>query len=287
MIAGQGGVGKTEFILDLMINDSITFGTTWLILSPEMGDKYEVTEQIIEKLSNGEVLDIPRKNDSVNLSRPPMTPETFNKILIWVHKHFRILDPMDNWDKDFSNLALNLRNFFTEVEKEEDKIGKFGGICIDPFNELDIDLTVQSVKNELNVLLAWTKKRNYITILTNHTTGAEKQIQDTTDGGMKYLWTVPATKQQWAYGQQFDRKGYQMILMYEPHELKQVEGANNEDHELLHSCQYGYNVREFYVQKSKPKGVGRAGKFRLFYDRTKQRYYEIDKASNIKPLLWI
>lgn len=288
MVAGKGGVGKTEFILDIMINASIMHGWKWLVLSPEMGDRHEIVEQIIEKLSKGEVLDIPKKHESVNLSRPPMKDETFDKILLWVHKHFRILDPIDNWNETYSNLALNLQHFFEAVDKEESEIGKFDGILIDPFNELDIELNFQSVKDELNVLLAWTKKKNYFTVLTNHTTGNERTIQDITGDGRKFVWTVPATKEEWAYGQQFSRKGYQMILMYEPHELKQIEEVNNnDDYEFLHSHNHGYNVREFYVQKSKPKGVGRTGKFRLFYDKINQRYYEIDKSSHKKDVLWI
>jgi hypothetical protein len=289
MIAGKGGVGKTEFILDLMINASIMHGWKWLILSPEMGDKDEIIEQLMEKLSKGEVLDIPNeaKGEEIDPTRPPMTSTSFDRILLWVHKHFRILDPIDNWNETYSNLALNLENFFNAVEKEEKIIGRFDGILIDPFNELDIELNFQTVKDELNVLLAWTKRKSYLTVLTNHTTGAEKELQDQTSEKFKYTWTVPATKEQWAFGQQFSRKGYQMVLIYEPHELKQVEAANNYDSEMMHSCNYGHNVREFFVQKSKPKGVGRTGKFRLFYNRSTQKYYEIDKTGVPRAVLWI
>lgn len=290
MIAGLGGVGKTELELDIAINASIMHGWVWLILSPEMGDKDEIIEQILEKISKGEVLEIPNesKGESVDAARPPMTNEKYRKLIAWVHKHFRILDPMANWDANFSNMALDLHNFFNEVDIEEDRLGgKFDGIIIDPFNELDIELNAMSVKDELNVLLAWTKKKNYFTILANHTTGNEKEILHKPKGGMGYYWKVPAKKEDWAYGQQFARKGYQMILMYEPHHMKQIDEANTtEDHEAQHSAHYGFNMREIFVQKSKPKGVGKTGKFRLFFNKSNQRYYCIDKLGNKSEVLW-
>ena len=53
MIAGVGGAGKTEFTFDLILNASLMHGWKWLILSPETGDKYEIIEVLIEKLSQG------------------------------------------------------------------------------------------------------------------------------------------------------------------------------------------------------------------------------------------
>ena len=67
-----------------------------------------------------------------------------------------------------------------------------------------------------------------------------------------------------------------MVLLYEPHQTKQVQMANAGDEEMQHSFRNNYNVRDVYVQKTKPKGAGKTGKFRLFYDRKKQRYYNID-----------
>lgn len=284
MVAGVGGVGKTEFLLDLMINSSIMHKWRWLILSPEMGDRDEVFEQLIEKLSKGDVLE----KSSEDKDRMPMSDETFDKLVEWCNKYYRVLDPISNWNDRFDNLQLNIRNFFEHVQVEEQRLGgSFDGILIDPFNELDIDWSniMNSVKDELDVLLAWTKKRNYFTVLTNHV--KDKQDLRGSYGNEVYMWTPPAKKEEWAYGQQFGRKGYQMVMMYQWHPNKQREMAEMEDKEMAHSVDNFYNVREFYVQKSKPKGVGKTGKFRLFFDRKSNRYYNYDPLYDMKKgILW-
>jgi len=274
-VAGVGGVGKTEIILDIMINAAIMHKWTWLVLSPEMGTAEEILEQIIEKMSNGEQLDINSNN--------PIDKEKVSKIVKWANKHFRILDPLRNWKENMKDMALNIENFFQMAKREEELLkGKFDGILIDPFNELDIDLgggkTMTTVKNELDALLWWTKKHNYFTILTNHVND-KQEVREKDDQGT-YFWTPPSKKEEWAYGQQFGRKGYQMMLVYNPHPRQQVAYALDGDKEMEHSVQNYNNVREFLVQKTKPKGVGKTGKFRLFFDHKTQRYYNLELHDN-------
>jgi ABC-type transporter lipoprotein component MlaA len=78
-----------------------------------------------------------------------------------------------------------------------------------------------------------------------------------------------------------------MILLYEPHQIKQVQLANQGDKEMQHSVDNYYNVRDVYVQKTKPKGVGKTGKFRLFYGRKQQRYYNVDSLGMKEGLIQI
>ena len=274
-VAGVGGVGKTEIILDIMINSAIMHKWVWLVLSPEMGTAEEILEQIVEKMSGGQQLDA--KSDN------PISQEKAKKIIKWANKHFRILDPMRNWKENMADMSLNIENFFQMAKREEQILkGKFDGVLIDPFNELDIDLggskTMTTVKNELDALLWWTKKNNYCTILTNHVND-KQEIRDKDDEG-HFQWTPPAKKEEWAYGQQFGRKGYQMVLVYNPHARKQVSAALDGDQEMEHSIQNYNNARELYVQKTKPKGVGKTGMFRLFYDRKVQRYYSLEFDGN-------
>ena len=274
-VAGLGGVGKTEIILDIMINASIMHKWTWLILSPEMGTAEEILEQIIEKMSGGEQLNVNSDN--------PIAKEKVAKIINWANKHFRILDPLRNWKEKMSDMALNIENFFQMAKREEQILkGKFDGVLIDPFNELDIALgggkTMTTVKNELDALLWWTRKNNYFTILTNHVND-KQEIRDKDDEGF-FFWTPPTKKEEWAYGQQFARKAYQMVLVYNPHQRLQTNLALDGDREMEHSIQNYHNVREFLVQKTKPKGVGKTGKFRLFFDYKTQRYYNLEQQAD-------
>jgi hypothetical protein len=284
MIAGVGGSGKTEVAFDIMLNSSLMYGWRWLVLSPETGDQYEIIEALVEKMANGAVLE--------KTSQYAMSDKKFDQIMKWLNDHFRILDPTEHWKGNFTDLQLNIENFFSAVHKEEERLGgKFDGVMIDPFNELDIEISgsiANTVKNELDRLIAWTKKKNYLTILTNHAND-KTEVREKNAEGEWYFWTPPNKKEEWAYGAQFGRKGYQMLLLHEPHPEKQSELANAipSDLEMEHSIQCHHNVRDVYVQKTKPKGVGKTGKFRLFYDRSKQRYYSLDENGNKKGLLYL
>ena len=50
--------------------------------------------------------------------------------------------------------------------------------------------------------------------------------------------------------------------------------------DVSHKIQHGIennNIAFINVQKSKPKFIGKLGQFYLFYDRERQRFYDIDK----------
>jgi hypothetical protein len=289
VIAGEGGVGKTELILDIMINASLMHKWVWIVMSPEMGDRDEIIEQLIEKVSKGQIVDILSPSEEADPNHLPMSNDTFNNCINWINKYFRILDPMENWTENFENLNLNLKNFFEQVGEEENRLGKkFDGVCIDPFNELDIDWSniMNAVKEELNVLIAWTKKKDYCTLLTNHVKD-KREITSKDNDNELFFWTPPTKKEELAYGQQFDRKGYQIILVYNPHKTHQTMGAQSGDIEMKHSVENYNNVREVIVQKSKPKGSGKTGKCRMFFDRNLNRYYSLDLLNETKKgILW-
>ena len=81
MVAGEGGVGKTALILDIMINASLMHGWHWVVMSPEMGDRDEIIEQLIEKVSKGEIIDILTPNETTDVNHLPMTNQTFYKLI--------------------------------------------------------------------------------------------------------------------------------------------------------------------------------------------------------------
>ena len=276
MIAGVGGAGKTELAFDIILNSSMTHKWRWLILSPETGVDDEILEVMIEKLSRGKTVEQGRENS--------MTAPEIEKIVHWLHRYYRILDPIKSWKPLMSDKPLTMENFFQAVAEEEKTLGgKFDGILIDPFNELDLELigggTSSIVKDELDALIRWSKKGDYCPILTNHVND-KREVQAKSDNGTVYHWVPPARKEDWAFGQQFGRKGYQMLLVYEWHKFEQQKQSLEGDLAAQHSIEQGYNMRDVFVQKSKPKGVGRTGKFRLFFNRQEQRYYEIDSLGN-------
>lgn len=270
MIGGVGGAGKTELAFDIAINSAIMYGWSFFVFSPETGDKYEIMEYLIDKLANGKSLEQP--------SERPISDTDLAKMTIWLNKHFRIMDVSEHWDDNYNQLPLTMDNLFAAVDVEERRLGaKFDGVIVDTFNDLDIEPKSVEVKKELMRALHWIKKKNYLGIITNHAND-KNEIREkvSRDPDEWVTWTPPNKKEEWAYGQQFAKKGYQMLLVYEqPHHLVRRD-ADDGDFRARHSIENNYNSRIIYVQKSKPKGVGRTGMFRLFYDRQRNRYYEVD-----------
>lgn len=280
-IAGVGGVGKTEFLSELVLSGMIMHGFKVCWLSPEMGTPVEIQEQLIEKLARGGVLESGRDNS--------LNHETVVKITNWLHKYVRIIDPTDGWKETMDGMTMNIENLFKQIKEEEKQLNaKFDIIVIDPFNELDWDTSniMTAVKGEIDALLWWAKKHDYIPILCNHANDVKQLAYKSESDGKTYMVTPPVKKEQWAYGSQWGRKGYQMILVYEPHEAVVRDLAMNGDHECQHSKEHYFNMREIYIQKSKPKGVGKTGKVRMFYDAQTQRYYAYDIAAGKQGILY-
>ena len=279
MIGGYAGSGKSEVAFDIAINSSVDHDWLWLIVSPETGDQFEIMEYLIEKVAQGK--HIGKKYQGA------LSDDEYESIVKWLHKHIRILDRQSGWDDVFTGLDFSLKNLFEVVENVEKQLkGKFDGIIIDPFNELDLNLggnIAGTVKDELDALIRYTKKNNYLTILTNHANNRH-EIQSKDENGKSFFWKPPATKEEWAFGQQFARKGYQMLFVYEPPMQFQHLQRNEGNVDFMESINNNYNVREILCQKTKPKGVGKTGKFCLHFDRQHQRYYEIDSLGMKKKI---
>ena len=281
-VGGAAGSGKSEFCLDLILNTSIMYGWKWLIVSPETGSDIDIINELIMKLSKGYDISLKEQN--------PIEPKQYEKIIKWLHKHFRIIDKNKSggWKELMtSEYDLTIKNLFEVVDRlESDWDSPFDGILIDPFNEM-IDLggnIAGMVKNELDLIINYTKRKNIVTILTNHANDKKEMMTKVNEKPV--FWKPPVTKEEWAYGQQFARKGYQMILLYEQPHAFQVEGCNEGNVYNMESVKHDYNHRQILVQKTKPKGVGRTGLFNMFYDRTMQRYYEVDSLGMKKDIIY-
>lgn len=280
-LGGIGGVGKTEFLFDMVINASIQHSWRWLILSPESGNATETFELILRKISRGkEIAELTESELMANIT--------------WMQKHFRVIDPMENWRNIYAGLDINLENLESAIKSIEAEQGwRYDGVVIDPFNELDFkpDTSIMNhVKTELDVLNYWARKRNICPILTNHVND-KQEVRSKSNDGEVYFWTPPAKKEEWAYGQQFGRKGYQMILLYEPHpvqiEERALSGDESAQYSLRHFHEHGFHIlRDLYIQKTKPKGLGRTGRVSLLYDARTQRYFEHDLVNIKNGIIW-
>ncbi len=95
------------------------------------------------------------------------------------------------------------------------------------------------------------------TIVVNHAQQTRVQFDKATGKN----WNPPVTPQSMAGGQMWYKRGFTMINVYRPM-IDIHEGVYENESWII-------------VQKIKPRGTGKTGLHRIFYDWKTQRYYEL------------
>jgi twinkle protein len=244
--------GKTQWWNEILVNLSKFYGWKHAILSPETGtpsDIYaELTSIYVGKEFSGDF---------------KMTEQERVQARKFIEKHFIVIDPSDK--------GLNIDEVFDQVDGAEREYGvKIHTITIDPWNELDMDLSVHGGREDKYLERVLTRLRqnahshNRHNCIITHVRDMEKMK----DGDQRYY--PVSSPNDVAGGRLWWRKGMQMISVYRPLDIKNqpLKDENGEP--------YLENETHIYVQKSKPKGVGKVGMFKLYYDFKKNKYYEMD-----------
>lgn len=243
-VYGSPFSGKTEWWFEVLINLSCNYGLKHVIFSPETGSAQNIVGELISKVS--------RKPFYGNIEDSIDKSELY-KNFAWVDEHFKIVEDPEG--------DMTLKDFFTVVDECEEHYGRIHTTTIDPFNELNNDLTSQRDLG-LEKLLGHVRRdaivKNRINCIITHVTDQELK----TENGISF-YPAP-TPRQIAYGQAWYRKGMNMIGVWRPpYGLMDAEGRPFEKNEV-----------HIDVQKFKPKGVGNRGKHVMFYDAKKNSYYE-------------
>lgn len=246
--------GKTQWWNEILVNLSKFYGWKHAILSPETGtpsDIYaELTSIYVGKEFSGDF---------------KMTEQERVEARKFIEKHFIVIDPSDK--------GLNIDEVFDQVDGAEREYGvKIHTITIDPWNELDMDLSVHGGREDKYLERVLTRLRqnahshNRHNCIITHVRDMEKMK----DGDQRYY--PVSSPNDVAGGRLWWRKGMQMISVYRPLDIKNqpLKDENGEP--------YLENETHIYVQKSKPKGVGKVGMFKLYYDFKKNKYYEMDSV---------
>jgi hypothetical protein len=241
--------GKSQFGFELMMNLAEYSGWKWAIYSPETGSPTEVFAELMWVYL--------RKPFLVN-DKMTATDEETEKAFEFINAHFFIID---------SGLQdLTIEGFYTAVEElQESKFIEIDGCFIDPFTEIRTDVS-SGVRDDIAIGQVLTKVRkhsaekDYHTIVTVHT----KHQQAKYKNGVAYV--DKPTMNDIAGGMQWSRKGMMIINVWRcPYGLEDSSGVP-----------YEANQVEITVVKAKPKIVGNLGKVTLYYDKLKNRYYEIN-----------
>lgn len=256
-VAGAPHSGKTELIIEILLNTSVLYGWKHFVYLGENGEIEEVIADLCFKY-----IGKPYKMTDFN----PMTESERVYAEMFIDNHFVFLSD----EKD-----LTLSQFFELVEEAEKNLNiKFDTTLFDPFNDLvdeskEYGGTHHWLNIELKKIRKISKKAERLDILINHIADVETQIDKET----KQPYIRAALPNEWNGGRTWWRRGYLMLLIYRPPAwLKDLNGEP-----------YGENVSLVIVQKAKPKGVAKYGATgKLFWDWKINRYYWLDGYSNRK-----
>lgn len=241
--------GKSQFGFELMMNLAQYSGWKWAVYSPETGSPTEVFAELLWVYL--------RKPFLIN-EHLTATDEETEKAINFIDEHFYIID---------SGLQdLTVEGFYTAVEQiEMDNFIKIDGCMIDPFTEIKTDVS-QGVRDDIAIGQILTRirkhsaEKDFHTIVTVHT----KHQQAKYKNGVPYV--DKPTMNDIAGGMQWSRKGMMVVNVWRcPYGLEDANGIPYEPNQV-----------EITVVKAKPKIVGKLGSVTLYYDKMKNRYYELD-----------
>lgn len=241
---GSGGSGKSEFLLELLLNTSQYYGWVHLMYVPDVGDKNEVIAILMHKIT-GKTFDKRFKHNLI-------TEAEIYKWLPWILEHFKIvhktdlkakITPYQFWDLSVEVKKQNSGKLHTATIDSWKDLKHGTGITGETFSRDDKYLDdVLSYRNAM----AEEHKIHYHTII--HPLKTEKD-----KNGLR----IAATPYDLKGGTAWYDNGKVMITVH------RVDRTDNEV--------------EVIINKSKPKSVAKNGIVKMFFDVSKARFYaEID-----------
>ena len=246
-ISGFPASGKSEFLLELLLNTSLYYGWKHLLYVPDVGDKNEVVAILIHKIS-GKTFDKRFVNSNY------ISEQEVDRNLDWILHHFRIMV------KDDMKAKISPYEFWdiaAKMNKETD-----GGIqtaTIDSWKDLKhgVGLDEESFARDDKYLddvlsyrnsMAELHKMHFFIVIHPVKTEADK------DGHRK-----PPTPYDLKGGGTWFDNGKCMITVHR---------------------QSGHpNAVDVMVTKAKPKSVASVGKVEFFFDRTLAKFYWMDQGN--------
>ena len=253
VVQGAPGHGKSEVLFEFMMNQATKYGIKGIILSPESGNAAEIAMELVHKY-------IGKNPYKTSLAECPDVD--FYRAINWVDDNFAIADDEEK--------SYSFNDLTKEIAEHEKRMGcRFGNVMAEPWNELDHKLVLSdnsgrqdlAIEDELTQLRRYCKKENKHTFLSFHP--SSQSLTKDPQTGISY-YEMPKAREA-AGGQATLRKAFSWINLWRPHKglIDGFTGLPFMENELF-----------FQVEKSKPKGVGKKGVTKLYFDFRKNRYYE-------------
>jgi hypothetical protein len=255
-------MGKTYFWIDILINLSENHGWKHAVFSPETGRAHEVFAELIA---------IRAKQDFYNDYKNQMSEEKMEEARKWVDRHFIIIDCDDT--------KMAVPEFYDVVDIIERVYStKIQTTTIDTFNEFKHDFKDHNGRQDMYLedILSFVRQnarnRNRHNCIVTHV--QQQQIVKQENSNVRYY--PPATYREIAGGEAWGRKGMSMLSVWRPLN----EALLDED-----GMPYEPNQTIIYVQKAKPKGIGKKGQVNLYYNAKEHRYTDnLLVARSQKPI---
>jgi hypothetical protein len=250
--------GKSQIWFEFLVDLSVNYGLRHAVFSPETGKARDI---FIELMTIYARKDFYKDYNNQMSKEEKLTAEKF------VDSHFIVIDPDDS--------VFTIEEFYDYVDIVERVYNcKIHTTVADPFNEFSHDFSKDNGRQDMYIerILGYIR-RNARTndrhnCLITHVTDQKPRIDDDS----KLAYYPPASYREIAGGQAWSRKGEQMICIWRPPiGMKDENGIPFEE-----------NQTEVRIQKSKPKGVGKLGKFSLFYDTKGHSFYELTDDGEMK-----
>lgn len=235
--------GKTELLIELLLNTSLFYGWRHLLYVPDIGAKEDIISLIIHK-KTGKTFDKRYKSNYIEEKEISMN-------LDWVLDHFRILY------KEDEKVKITPYQFWDfGIEYSGTINGGLQTMVIDSWKDLKHDRTMRDDQYLEDVL----SYRNMI---------SEKY--------KIHLHTVIHPK---GLGNEKNSKGERKVPG--PDDLKGgSEWWNNGKNIIVvHRPEGSANRTDVYVKKAKPKSVAKQGSTDLYLDLVRNNYYLIDNNNN-------
>lgn len=241
--------GKTELSLEILLNLSISKGEVNLIFTPETGDYKDVTSELISKFC--------RKPFFQSSSYGCSESEVYNAINFLDDKFYIV---------DFDENDFTFDDIMTACNEFEKQSGvKVDNILLDPFNELKHNYEAFAGRQDLYIEYYTGKLRRYAKSTGKHiflTMHPQRQTP-IIENGITYY--PPPHPRQSSGGEAFHRKALSFLVMWRPPKGL-IDPETNQP--------YAENELHVYSMKAKPKGSGKLGRCKLYFDWKTNRYYE-------------
>lgn len=252
--------GKTSFIFDIYMHIARTQlkkGEVISIYSPEAGDRVALTSYLVQVY-------LGKKLHGKNSQEA--SDDEWLEAMRFIHSRFILLDPDLVGDNKVLFSAKEMFRQIAEAEKEY-KVKSVIAL-IDPYNLLSREVedrgkaVAEYTLENLYYIEAVAKSMDMHIQIATHLRDEDTVVDK--DTGVEYMNKPYPSKV--AQGQSWWRVGKIMIGLW-----RCPAGV----HEKETGFPYPENATDILIQKNKVLGAGEVGKFRLYFDNEKQKFYEI------------